>query len=273
MKKLIILLSLIVSTLFSQVYLNIKYNTDPQFKNTPIANINEITFDPLKAKIIFDLKSGGIATENIKEIIEMTFGLYPFGDVSLPVELVNFYVLKRKSIVTLYWRTESESNNKGFDIECMHSDISDWNKVGFIKGKGSTSESTDYIFNHYINKKFDNLKYRLKQLDFDGTFKYSPEIGVTIEEVITPIAYELKNNYPNPFNPTTTISYQIPEEGHTLMLIYDMLGREIAQLVNEQQMPGIYKLDFDGSELGSGIYFCKLISGNYVKTIKMLLVK
>ena len=88
-----------------------------------------------------------------------------------------------------------------------------------------------------------------------------------------PSGYFLFQNFPNPFNPVTTIRYQIPKEGIVSLKIYDVLGRELKTLVNEYEEAGSYKLNFDGSEFSSGIYFYRLCSGNFIKTMKMILVK
>ncbi len=94
-----------------------------------------------------------------------------------------------------------------------------------------------------------------------------------VEEVILPDQFRLHNNYPNPFNPETTISYEIVKENITILKVYDILGNEVEVLVNQNQTPGRYNVKFNGSSLSSGVYFCKLESGNYSKLIKMLLVK
>lgn len=85
--------------------------------------------------------------------------------------------------------------------------------------------------------------------------------------------YTLDQNFPNPFNPTTIISYTIPKDGMVTLKIFDALGREVETLVNERQTVGRYSVNFDASRLSSGVYFYRLVSGNYVSTKKMLLMK
>ena len=105
------------------------------------------------------------------------------------------------------------------------------------------------------------------------------DFPTSVEDVNTsPAEFALFNNYPNPFNPSTTIKYQISkdvksEKQEVRLIIYDALGREVATLVNEQQSPGIYEVVFDASNFSSGTYFYRLISGNNVKTMKMILLK
>jgi len=272
MKKFAIMLSLFCTLLYSQEYLNVEF-TGSQFKNSPLENIQQITFSPDGSQIIFEMVGGGTGTEPLESIVQMTFGTSGLGDQSLPVELTGFHAIKSGDAVTLFWCTASEVANSGFDVERLHSDITNWEKITFVQGHGNSSEPIDYTYIDDNVKGLQNLKYRLKQQDYDGTFEYSPVVVVTVDEIKTPITYQLNNNYPNPFNPATTISYQIPEEGLTNITVYDMRGREVAQLVNKQQIAGHYNVSFDASELGSGVYFCKMISGNYTKTIKMLLVK
>lgn|SRR5690606_11296607 len=118
-----------------------------------------------------------------------------------------------------------------------------------------------------------NYLYRLKQIDYDGSFEYSNEIEVN---VTAPSDFSLYQNYPNPFNPATKIIYEIPSyaEVNTVQLkIFDVLGNEVAVLVNEEQMPGEYEVNFDASDLTSGIYFYSLNAGSFSETKKMILMR
>jgi hypothetical protein len=156
--------------------------------------------------------------------------------------------------------------------------LKNWEKIGFVNGYGTTTEINNYSFidnELLIQKTF----YRLKQVDFDGTFSYSDEVEV---DVNAPLTFSLAQNYPNPFNPVTTIAYSIPNvtlsgvEGSRVQLkIYDVLGNEVATLVNEEKIPGSYKVEFEiqNLELSSGIYFYKLQAGSFVETKKMILLK
>ena len=88
-----------------------------------------------------------------------------------------------------------------------------------------------------------------------------------------PVKFSLEQNYPNPFNPTTAISYQLPAAGKVVLKVYDVLGREVAALVNGEQNPGVYSVTFDASRLPSGVYFYRIDSGAYTATKKMVLIK
>jgi hypothetical protein len=88
-----------------------------------------------------------------------------------------------------------------------------------------------------------------------------------------PTRFDLAQNYPNPFNPVTSIKYQLPKDVKVMIKVYDVLGRELQSLVNEVQKAGYYEVKFDGSSVASGIYFYKIVAGDYSSVKKMMLVK
>lgn len=112
--------------------------------------------------------------------------------------------------------------------------------------------------------------YRLKQIDFDGSYSYSNQVEVIIH---LPETFSLSQNYPNPFNPTTKIRYELKERGRVDLKIYDVLGKEIADLVNKTQNPGQYTITFDGNNLPSGVYIYSLRVNNFLESKKMTLIK
>ncbi len=186
-----------------------------------------------------------------------------------PVELVSFSASFEENAVTLSWSTATELNNQGFEIE-RSTDKSNWRAIGFKEGKGTTSESHQYSFSDNLSGiTSTKLYYRLKQVDYDGTFEYSS----IVEADITPFEFLLSQNYPNPFNPTTVISFQLTENSLVTLKVYDVLGNEVATIVNEEKPAGTYRVDFDASGLASGIYLYKLKAGNFIATKKMLLMK
>ena len=192
-------------------------------------------------------------------------------DNVVPVELVSFTANLNGNNVNLNWVTATEINNSGFEIERAFSSSStlNWNKVIFVNGNGTTTEAQSYSF---MDEKLANGKYfyRLKQLDFDGSFEYSNEVEVI---VTVPEKLELSQNYPNPFNPSTNIKYQISTSNHVLLIVYDVLGNEVATLVNEVKPAGNYEVKFDARSLSSGTYFYKLQAGSFVETKEMVLMK
>jgi hypothetical protein len=190
-------------------------------------------------------------------------------DASVPVELVSFNASVNVNNVELTWATATELNNQGFYIE-RKSSGTDWGNVGFVEGSGTSTETRFYSFTDK-NIMSGTYSYRLKQVNFDGTFRYY-DLDRELE-VGAPQIYYLSQNYPNPFNPTTKINWQIKNDGLVTIKIFDQLGKEIVTLVNEERSAGSYETEFDASALASGIYYYKLTSGGFVDTKKMILVK
>jgi hypothetical protein len=189
----------------------------------------------------------------------------------VPVEMLTFAASVRNSEVQLLWSTASELNNRGFEIERSVNGANDFIMIGFVDGEGSSTEINYYSFSD--NPKLigvNQLYYRLKQVDFDGTFSYSNIVNVSYD---VPAEFVLSQNYPNPFNPSTTISYFVPKESFVSIKVYDFLGREVTTLVNETKSTGSYELSFDASSLPSGTYFYTLIADNYSATKKMIILK
>jgi hypothetical protein len=99
----------------------------------------------------------------------------------------------------------------------------------------------------------------------------STGVDNTAESV--PLKYQLYQNYPNPFNPSTVISWQLPEKSHVLLKVYNILGKEVSTLVNEEKPGGKYKITFDAGNLASGVYFYRLITDSFIQTKKMMLIR
>ena len=196
------------------------------------------------------------------------YGIFRTPGRTVPVELFSFTAIANVNEVTLYWSTATETNNSGFEILRTNKDDS-WNKIGFVPGHGTTTETQHYSFidNDVSPGKF---QYKLKQIDYDGTFEYSQIVEIEIPLVNK---FSLSQNYPNPFNPSTVISYRLPVIGFVTLKVYDILGREIATLVNEEKPAGEYEVEFDGANLPSGIYFYQLKVGSFVETRNMVLIK
>ena len=166
-----------------------------------------------------------------------------------------------------------EVNNRGFEIEKKISEATvldnNWNKIGFVKGNGNSNSPKDYSF---VDKNLSGggkYQYRLKQIDNDGRFKYSN----IIEVEVMPNENSLLQNYPNPFNPVTNFKFQIVKPGLVTLKIYDMLGKEVSTIVNEELKAGYYSYKWDASKLASGIYFYRITAGSYTEVKKMLMIK
>ncbi|MCW8810313.1 MAG: T9SS type A sorting domain-containing protein [Ignavibacteriaceae bacterium] len=198
-----------------------------------------------------------------------------FDDMCLtyvvPVELTSFTAKAVSNDVELNWTTATETNNQGFDIErtLVNSQVPNWEKIGYVAGFGTTTEPKTYSF---VDTKLEtgSYTYRLKQIDFDGTFEYSNAVNVEVE---VPIEYALEQNYPNPFNPSTTIKYSIPEDGFVKLAVYNMLGEQVATLVNAQQKSGRYEINFNASNLASGVYVYRIEAANFTASKKLMLMK
>jgi hypothetical protein len=196
----------------------------------------------------------------------------------IPVELTSFLAVVNENNVQLNWSTATETNNRGFEIQrCVITNgVRNlvWESAGFVNGNGTTTEPKNYSF---VDEGLTAGKYvyRLKQIDFDGTSEYSNEIEV---EVLAPMEFALEQNYPNPFNPATVISWQSPVGGHQTLKVYDVLGNEVATLIDEYREAGRYKVEFNAAqvsrpEISSGLYMYKLTIGNFSAIRKMMLIK
>ncbi len=197
-------------------------------------------------------------------------GPYFTGFNPLPVELVSFNATSTGNGVTLDWMTASELNNRGFAIE-KSIDGLNFSEIGFVAGNGTSALVNKYSYTD-ANAGAAVVYYRLKQLDFDGTYSYSSIVKVETSAV--PNVFALDQNYPNPFNPSTTISFTVDKEGFANLTVYSINGEMITTLFNENAKPGQrYNLQFNASDLPSGIYFYRLTQDNSVVTRKLTLLK
>lgn len=187
----------------------------------------------------------------------------------VPVELSSFNANAAGNMISLSWSTASELNNSGFQVE-RKAENAEWENAGFVDGHGTTTEIQYYS---YIDNGLrpGTYTYRLKQIDYNGSFKYY-ELGETVETGVIN-SYDLAQNYPNPFNPVTTITWQIPANSRVILKVYNLLGKEVAVLVNGEKPAGSYQVEFDASSLPSGTYFYTLQTGEFTQTKKMILLK
>ena len=212
------------------------------------------------------------------------FGQFDFGGNSvdnpfagpLPVELSSFTSAVKGRNVNLNWSTASEQNNAGFQIERTNLNSKDqtWTVLGFVTGKNNSSSLNNYS---YTDEKLQagKYQYRMKQVDFNGNYKY-----YDLNNVITigePTNISLSQNYPNPFNPVTKVDYSLPSESNVSLVIYDMLGRKVQNIVSEHQQAGFYSIQINANNLSSGVYFYRLLAEtngqSFVMTKKMNVIK
>ncbi len=235
------------------------------------------TTDGGAAWIYENIGSGTLYSVYIEKASTGTASVYACGSLGhilrnpnlvVPVELVSFNADVSGKDVLLNWTTATETNNKGFQIERKSTD-GDYEDISFINGYGTTTEPKQYSYTDK-NVASGNYTYRLKQVDFDGSYSYSKEVEVDIN---SPAEFSLKQNYPNPFNPSTKIEYSIPQDGFVTLRIYNSLGQEVSRLVNNFVKAGSHSVTFNAGSLASGIYYYKIESGSKVMVKKMMLLK
>lgn len=226
-----------------------------------------------------------------------------FNGGPLPVTMTAMSVQATKNTATITWRTESETENFGFEIERRemgqremgqiltdtHRSESEndgvksansspftlysspWATIGFVPGSGTSSSPRDYSF---VDKPGQpgRYAYRIKQIDHSGAFTHTASVEVEIG--LAPREFTLSQNYPNPFNPTTTIEFTLPEDGQVILKVFDLAGKEVATLVNGELKTGVYhRVVFDASRLASGMYVSQLEARGKITARRMMLVK
>ncbi|MDH3268344.1 MAG: T9SS type A sorting domain-containing protein [Ignavibacteria bacterium] len=200
---------------------------------------------------------------------EAYFDDYELIDMIIPVELTSFTAnVTNDGNVVLNWSTATETNNHMFEIE-RRDENGVYFTIGFVNGAGTTTEPQNY---NYTDQTVENgvYFYRLKQIDFNGTYEYFGEIEVNVSG---PLTFNLEQNYPNPFNPSTNIKYSVPETGNIRLSVFNTVGEEVAVLVDGLSQSGIFEVSFNASNLPSGVYLYKLQSANSIQTMKMMLLK
>ncbi len=195
------------------------------------------------------------------------------GDQIVPVELSSFNAFDVNGQVKVEWSTSTETNNQGFEIQ---KSIAGENfvTVGFVKGHGTSTEAHSYSFvdQNVVN---GTISYRLKQVDFNGVSVYSE---VAVVNVNAPAAYQLSQNFPNPFNPTTQISFALPVDAGVKITVFNAIGQEMQKVVDNTFTAGSHVVNFNAAGLSSGLYFYKLeakgVDGtSYLMSKKMMLIK
>ncbi|MDZ7295808.1 MAG: hypothetical protein ONB14_10365 [candidate division KSB1 bacterium] len=266
----------------------IRYHTEPVGADTaawweaatPVAGVP----DPVEPGLAQTVAVVGLQQNTTYYFLLVAFdnvgNASPYSNVAsattLPVELSRFVARAGEGQVVLEWTTQTESNNYGFEVQRQDGRSLEWKVVGFVPGSGTTSRPHTYCF---VDRRLSarTYYYRLKQVDNDGTFTFSPVVEVV---VAPPASSALVGNYPNPFNPGTEISYRVgkgPQDGpvQVRLVLYNMLGQEIATLVDGLMEPGWYTVTWDGRDAfgrsaGSGLYICRFQAGQFAASMKML---
>ncbi len=185
----------------------------------------------------------------------------------IPVELTSFSASVTGSGVTLFWSTATETNNSGFEIQRL--DNGNWNSIGFVNGAGTTTETQRYSFTDN-SPLYGRISYRLKQIDFNGTFEYSSVISADVSAVTE---YSLQQNYPNPFNPSTTVEFGVPVRTLVAISLYNLLGEKVATVLNTVMDAGRHQVKIDASALPAGIYLYEIQTPEFRQVRKMTLIK
>ena len=201
-------------------------------------------------------------------------------DYSLPVELTSFNATAGDGQVTLNWATESEIENLGFNIyrSTKYNDQFSIINDELIPGAGNSSQRHEY---EYVDKGLTNgIKYwyKLEDVDYSGNTELHGPVSATPMKKAAPSEFCLYPNYPNPFNPITTISYDLPDDGLVELSVYNMRGEKVTTLMQGDQEAGSYRLNWDGTSqsgemVSSGIYFLRIASGSYSRTSKMVFIR
>jgi hypothetical protein len=253
------------------------YNITLNYLNADVVGTESLIYFAKYDEGAWTLLGQPNTTTNIFTTTGLTsFSTFTGGEAgALPVHLQSLYSTVSGRNATISWVTISENNNAGFEV--MRASV-DKNGVegnyatqGFLKGNGTTTQQKTYSFSDN-NLNTGKYKYKLKQIDNNGNFEYFSLNGFV--EIGTPNKYSVSQNYPNPFNPTTKINFELPADSKVTMVIFDISGREVAKVLNNEfRNAGYHTADFNASNLSSGIYFYRLTADNFSETKKMMLIK
>jgi hypothetical protein len=212
--------------------------------------------------------SSGPGSYVIKDLVNSFLLTLKYITPPFPVELSSFTGMVINNTIQLNWQTETEVDNYGYEIERQVNE-SEWSNIGFVKGYGNSNSPKRYKFTDINPAGGSKFRYRLKQIDNDGTYEYSDIVDVEF----VPTEFALYQNYPNPFNNSTLIKFSLPEAGKVSIRVYSTAGEEITELVNKDYEAGYHKVEFNVRSYASGVYFYRLQAGDYIETKKMVLMK
>jgi len=256
----------------------------PSKANTPISqgSITDITYTDF-SNGYFGFETGFTNNTGVNAEFDQLY-FDTSSDASLPVTLSSFTATAGDGKVALNWSTESEIENLGFNIyrstkynPPAGGQLSMINDQ-LIPGAGNSSSRHDY---EYVDNGLTNgvtYWYKLEDVDYTGNTELHGPISATPIESAFPAEFRLYPNYPNPFNPVTTISYDLPEEGYVELTVYNMRGEKVTTLLKNNQAAGSYKLNWDGTDrnggiVSSGLYILRIASGSYSRTSKMVFIR
>ncbi len=246
-----------------------------RFRSDPTLN-NAIS----NKKANFEIATFGVDVESLRPANDSPAGspvqrmvAGALGYLVIPVEMKSFSASINKNTVILNWATATETNNNGFYVQRKSVD-GEYQSVGFVEGRGTTSEIQNYSFTDN-NVSVGKYYYRLAQVDFDGSVNYTDALEV---DVNPPLEFSLSQNYPNPFNPATTIDFTLPANSVVTLKIYDIIGQEVIKAIDKEMEAGYHKLNLNMSGFSSGVYMYRIdvkgVDGkNHSAVKKMILNK
>ncbi len=229
------------------------------------------TIGPITNPGTTDINPGAVSFRKYNSAQNMIVGGIRIANTwsdAVPVELSAFTATVSSNSVTLNWKTATETNNRGFAVQRKTSN-SEWTNISFVNGNGTSTQLHEYSYTDN-NLETGRYSYRLKQVDMDGSFEYSNAVEANVD---APARFNLAQNYPNPFNPATKIDFSVPMNSNVKLTVYNVLGQQIAVLVNGFLKSGNHSVDFNAAGLNSGLYFYKLESNGVSLVKKMMLVK
>jgi len=203
----------------------------------------------------------------------------------LPVEMTSFTGSFSGNQIVLNWSTATETNNYGWEVEFRkeeeRSEKLEWEMVGFVAGKGTSTEPHSYVFGFPVTHNSSPVTFRLKQIDLDGNFIYSELLEMTPE---LPVAFAIDQNYPNPFNPETRIRVDLPEVSEIRFEVFNLLGQPVKSEVFKEKEAGSHLLvwngkDLSGNQAATGVYFYRIslvslsTGKKFTETKSMLMLK
>jgi hypothetical protein len=207
------------------------------------------------------------------------FAIGGAGDNSLPVTLSAFEASLEQEAVVLRWKTESEIENLGYIMNRREKGDKEWKEIAtyqtntLLVGQGNTSESTNYYFKDTSVREGLTYEYQLADVSYAGEIIYHNIIEIEVENLYVPKTYKLGKAYPNPFNPSTVISWQLPVTSYVKISIFNILGENVATIVSEKMSEGHYQQEWIADNFPSGVYYYVLQAGNFRDSKKMILIK
>jgi hypothetical protein len=243
---------------FSSLGVNAGFWSSMEY-NATLASFMVLTNNNSSVNFVNNGKENGFSVRCLNDLSVTTL---------LPVELNLFTAVADGRTIQLNWSTQTEKNSDKFNIE-RKSFSTNWESIGSVKAAVLSNSPKQYSFTDR-NLQSGKYQYRLKMIDNDGTFEYSKTIEA---EVAVPKNFELSQNFPNPFNPNTVISYSLPSVSNVKLIVYNTLGQTVKVIENGFKNAGTYSVNFHATDLPSGTYFYKIEAGQFSQIKKMILVK